>query len=527
MRRITTDVVIEGTKLERLLDIEWPLGAKFFETGVTGSYWIYLDGWKEITVTDQKTAFGELSVANLTPIVQLSFAYNIHADLILAPTNNGGTVTQTANKAKLQTSAAANAAAYMQSRVPIKYHPGQGALIRFTAIFTTGVPNSTQWIGIGDVDDGYFFGYNGDTFGVLRRQGGGREVRVLTITTGSSHAENVTITLDGDAKADVAVTNTADITLTANEIAAADYSDVGTGWSAHTMGAIVHFISYDTVSHSGSYSLSSATSAIGTFASSLVGATPTETVVNQENWNIDKMDGTGPSGMTFVPTLGNVMQIRYQWLGFGEIEYYIEASDTGLLQLCHRIEYANTSTVPSIDNPTLPLFAQVNNAANTSNITMETSSMGGFIEGDFHLAQIDKGASVEIAGVGTSETPVLTIHNHILFQSVFNKVAIIITEVAASVDGTKPSTIRIRRNATLTGASFSAIDTNLSVIFVDTSATALSGGELLEVEPAAKSDTIKFTKSLELEPGEFLTISLEASSGTVDAVITIDWDEEF
>ena len=527
MNRNTVVGFFRGTKAERTDNTGFDTVDWYYETD-TDTLWVYLDEWKEIIIPNQKTAFGELSVANLTPIVQLSFAYNIHSDLVLSPTNNGGTVVQAANKAKLQTSAAANASAHLNSRVPIKYHPGQGALIRFTAVFTEGVANSTQWIGVGDVDDGYFFGYNGDTFGVLKRQGGVREVRTLTISTGSSHAENITITLDGDAKADVAVTNTGDITLTANEIVAADYSDVGTGWSAHAMGAVVHFISYDAVSHSGSYSLSSATSAAGTFASQLVGATPTETVVNQSNWSTDTMlDGSGPSGMTLTTTFGNVFQIRYQWLGFGEIEYSIENSVTGLLELVHRIEYANANTIPSIDNPTLPLSAQVNNAANTSDITLETSSMGGFIEGEFHLAQVDKGTSVEVAGIGTSETPALTIHNHILFQGAFNKVVTIITEISASAEGTKPSTIRVRRNATLTGASFSAIDANTSVIFVDTAATALSGGELLEVEPVAKSGSVKFTKLLDLEPGEFATISIEASSGTVDAIVSIDWDEEF
>ena len=58
--------------------------------------------------------------------------------------------------AHLSTGAAANSSAQILSKEPIKYNPGQGGLVRFTGIFTIGVANSTQLIGIGDSGDGYF-----------------------------------------------------------------------------------------------------------------------------------------------------------------------------------------------------------------------------------------------------------------------------------------------------------------------------------------------------------------------------------
>ena len=100
------------------------------------------------------------------------------------------------------------------------------------------------------------------------------EVRTLTVTTKSTTAENITITLDGDALATVAVTDqTAGTTSsTATEIAAADYSGVGTGWTAVAVAATVVFTSLDTLdSHTGTYTLSSASTAVGTFAQTTVG----------------------------------------------------------------------------------------------------------------------------------------------------------------------------------------------------------------------------------------------------------------
>ena len=62
--------------------------------------------------------------------------------------------------------------ARIKSRKFSIYTPGMGLLVNFTAAFTQGVTGSTQLIGLGDELDGLFFGYNGATFGVLRRQNG-------------------------------------------------------------------------------------------------------------------------------------------------------------------------------------------------------------------------------------------------------------------------------------------------------------------------------------------------------------------
>ena len=118
----------------------------------------------------QRTAFDELLIAEATPVVQIQFPYNINTELVEVRENNLGSLTQADGMAVLQSGAGANSAAHMLSRMPLRYSPGQGALVRFTALFTTGVTNSVQLAGIGEVGDGLFFGFNGDTFSSLRRE---------------------------------------------------------------------------------------------------------------------------------------------------------------------------------------------------------------------------------------------------------------------------------------------------------------------------------------------------------------------
>lgn len=114
------------------------------------------------------TAFGDLRNAELTPVVHQTFIYNINSRIWTEDTTNG-TADVNASRLRLQTSAATSSHAEVQSVKRVKYRAGLGVVVRFTAIFTTGVANSNQYIGIGDGTDGFFFGYNGATFGVMHR----------------------------------------------------------------------------------------------------------------------------------------------------------------------------------------------------------------------------------------------------------------------------------------------------------------------------------------------------------------------
>jgi hypothetical protein len=119
-----------------------------------------------------RSAFGELTSVQPTPVVQVDFVYNVNADLVNSAITGSGTVTQADSMVVLQTTANASSSAMVESKRFVKYRPGQGVVVRGTALFTTGVANSEQLFGAGDVDDGLFFGYDGATFGILRRVNG-------------------------------------------------------------------------------------------------------------------------------------------------------------------------------------------------------------------------------------------------------------------------------------------------------------------------------------------------------------------
>jgi hypothetical protein len=131
-----------------------------------------VEGHLLANIASPLTAFGDLRVAELTPQVQLTFPYNINTDLIDITEANGGTATEADSMCVLQTSTDAAGSSEISSRNVVKYRSGLGSLVRFTGLFTTGVANSDQIIGVGDDDDGFFFGFNGVSFGIMARRDG-------------------------------------------------------------------------------------------------------------------------------------------------------------------------------------------------------------------------------------------------------------------------------------------------------------------------------------------------------------------
>jgi hypothetical protein len=520
------DILLAHQLNETLLDETEAIVTRSILVGKTPS-----GNYVNVGVTDQKamqvtppqegkSSFGEALAANLSQVLEASFHTFINPITMASRANQSGTVTNANQMAVCTTGAAANSSAAVLTNQAVRYHAGMGLRARLSAIFTTGVANSIQLAGIGDEGNGFFFGYNGTAFGILHRTGGVREMRTLTVSVGSSNAENITITLDDDADATVAVTNTGATTLTANEIAAHDYSDLGRGWDAVAVGPTVIFTSWNDEPRTGTYSLSSATSAVGAFAQTIAGVSPTDTWVPQASWNgADKFDGNGTTGITLDPTKGNVIQITYQWLGFGAIHFFLEDTSDGEFHLVHTIQYTNENTVPSLAKPTLGLRISAENFANDSSLVVKSASMGAFVDGEDAYIGLRLGAKASGTLTGTAvETPILTIRCKEAFQGSHNHGYVKVSLVSGSVEHTKPVAINFYANAMLTGALFTDVNAAFSQTQVDSAATAFTGGIFLFGMDLNKvgSDTIELLGDRFaglLTPGNSFTATAAPQSG--------------
>ena len=213
------------------------------------------------------------------------------------------------------------------------------------------------------------------------------------------------------------------------------------------------------------------------------------------SWN-DPLDGTGASGMTIDPTKLNVFFIQFQYLGAGAVKIWVEDDLTGGMILAHTLLYANLNITPSVFNPNFHMMVRVDNGATTSNMIAKSASMAYFIEGKTEYTELQQpqtGTGQKTKTSITAERAILTVRNKSTYASKVNFLDVLLENITSSIEAGSANNlgaVRLVRNATLGGTpSWSDLDTNNSLLEIDTSGTTVTGGKELFSSPlAGKND---------------------------------------
>lgn len=493
-------------------------------------------GHIEVALHSPTLPFGALHAENLTPIFQCDAVYGINPRQINSTTGHltGGvtsaTNTGTGNLFKCSTGTTALSFASMQSRERLRYRAGEGAVLPFTMMYSTPVASSILVAGCGTGESGFFFGYNGTSFGVLHSTGGVREIQTLTVTTGSSTAENITINLAGTAFL-VAVTNSGSTTKTAYEISQGTYA----GWKAEQRGATVVFLADAVGNKTGTFSISGATTAVGSFAETLAGVAATDTWVAQTNWNGDKLDGTGVSGVTIDPSKMNVGRIMIEYLGAGVVVMQIMVVPANSNQPkfvdVHTFNFPNTLSAPSHSQPSYPFTMAAYSSGSTTNVWVACASFAGFIAGQKKLSgprlTFHRETSGYVGSTAATYYPMVTIrnsycHSHSITERA-NQSVVNVISMSCSHDDATPVGFFLIRNAVLAGAPNFSRHSTFSCSYWDVAATTCtisSNGDLIASinTGQAAGETIQFDDPILLQPGESLTLAARAVTGTATYV---------
>lgn len=202
---------------------------------------------------------------------------------------------------------------------------------------------------------------------------------------------------------------------------------------------------------------------------------PVDTRVVQASWNLDKLNGTGTSGVTLDLTKNNGFCFDFIWSS-GLVRAGILFND-GVI-LAHTISNANTLALPYMATPQLPLrFEMVNTGVVASGSTM--SMIGSAIlkdstdplEPPYTFGATRGRTSISAAA---TEIPLISIRPKTTFNSVANNVSIV-PDALTVVSSSQAVIVRVYLNATLTGAVFGSAGTNSATEF-DITATAITGG---------------------------------------------------
>lgn len=263
------------------------------------------------------------------------------------------------------------------------------------------------------------------------------------------------------------------------------------------------------------------------------------TSVAQASWNVDPLNGTGASGITLDMTMGQIFVIDLQFLGVGTVRCGFEVD--GNLYWCHFFHHSNrTATQPCIATANLPVRWQVINTGTAAGTTTMFAVCASVMEeGSEEPRSIQYAASNGATGIATSTTlkPLLSIRPGPTFNGITNRGWIIPQGADIFCVGTVDHYYQIIWNATLTGPSWTAVNTNaMGQYDVTASAVALGSGVVVEDGYVPAGGAVKFgsaftevfgsrplVNSYDGTTPDTLTIAVRTISGTATAYGAFSW----
>lgn len=392
------------------------------------------------------SAFGSLETASLTPIFQGDFVYGLNTQLWSTAVTSGTGAAVDTNEARLriQSGTGSSGYAYVLNRKSLRYRAGQGMVARFTPIFTAGSADNIQLWGVGSISanapyDGYFFGFNGTSFGIVH------------------------------------------------------YTRGTPAWTA------------------------------------------------QANWNGDKVNGDTGTAFNWDKTKGLPVQIKYPYLGFGDIIFQVQNPSTSRWVTVHVIKYANTVATTQVSNPTLYFMGFTKNSGNTANKILYCASVGVFVSGERSFISNPKW-SIDNNKTGvTAETNIVSLKNATSYNGIVNQAVIRLTALAVSSSAASGvASIRLRIGATVGGApSYTAINgttadagvtitSGNSIASYDTAGTTATGGTsifTIGVDNPNSQLVNLIPYEIYIAPSEILTLS-GFSTISSNIGVAVNWSED-
>jgi hypothetical protein len=273
---------------------------------------------------------------------------------------------------------------------------------------------------------------------------------------------------------------------------------------------------------------------------SSVSGSVVNTKVSQTNWNYDKMDGTGPSGMTLDITKAQIMWMDIEWLGLGTVRMGFVID--GKFILCHQFHHANIVTTTYVTTASLPLRYELENTGATASAsTLKQVCSTVISEGGYELRGLQQSINIPITAARSTTTagtyyPIASIR----LKSSPNNLDAIIILTALSILGTGNGVNynwRVVASGTTTAGTWVSAGASSSVEY-NITGTSFSGGRVLASGYTSSSNqsstTIDILKaalfSFQLERNTFTSTPSEltlavTSDGGGSIYASLDWEE--
>lgn len=197
---------------------------------------------------------------------------------------------------------------------------------------------------------------------------------------------------------------------------------------------------------------------------------PTNTAVAQSSWNLDKLNGTGPSLITLDFSKAQTMCISYH-AGIGRVLFGFIIN--GSIVWAHQFLNSNVNTILYSQTCSLPIRASIKNNASASS-TMQMLSGAVICEGgDVYASRqysINTGSSNTNFTTAGQRKPIFSIRK----QSGVTELTAQLIDYGFLLSSGDDFLLEVVKNPTLTGASWS--NAPAGYMQLDLTASALSGG---------------------------------------------------
>jgi hypothetical protein len=261
--------------------------------------------------------------------------------------------------------------------------------------------------------------------------------------------------------------------------------------------------------------------------------------VAQSSWNLDKLDGTGKSGITLDITKTQIFVLDFQALYVGRVRMGFDID--GQIIYCHEFDHANNIANPYVQSANLPLRCGVT-CTGTVSTTVDficstvIQENGSFSNEGYHFAQ--EGTATAANG---ARTHILSVQPKATFNSIANRSKFILESLEITVTGNSPVKWELCLGDVITGttafndvnATYSAVEYNILGTTSGSPAIVIHSGYVAASaqNKTSESITIPFKYPICLNaagaarPLGRLTVLVTGIGGNSASRATISWKE--
>ena len=232
----------------------------------------------------------------------------------------------------------------------------------------------------------------------------------------------------------------------------------------------------------------------------------------QSDWNVDKLDGTGPSGITIAMSAAQIFVIDYEWLSLGRIRFGFMQS--GKTYYAHYVDHINDLDRPYITSPNQPIRYEIVQTGATPGVMHHICSTVMVEGGEDSLGKPISVTDGVVTSIGSSDYKALLA---VRLKPTAHDSSVVIRTGEVLNTGGQPAMYDIILNPTYVSSPFTWTDVPSAAIQYSTGGATVSGGySLFRSFVAAGLGGATISNSL-ATPGEItkLGVSIDEEPDTV------------